>query len=262
MMGFRVLLFKELREQLRTKRLVAVVVVFVIFGVLGVLTDRYMKQLFDAMGTGAGTGAESSTIKSLIPSPSLDGVATQIIKNLSQFGIICALLLAMGSVAWEKDRGTAGMILTKPASRAAFLGAKLIAISITLGVAMALGCAFAYLYTLLLYPSVFPIGGYVAMALLMWWMGVAFAAVTLLGSTLTRSAIAAAGIGLVALLITGIAGALPHIGPYMPSSLGDTAQKLMLGHDAGQILGPVLFNIALVPVLLGISWLAFRRQEL
>jgi ABC-2 type transport system permease protein len=256
MMGFRVLLLKELREQLRTNRFIAVVAVFVLFGIIGPLTDRYMKELVDAIGSQSG----GFTIQA--PGPSLDGAATQILKNLSQFGIICALLLAMGSVAWEKERGTAGMILTKPASRAAFLAAKLIAISTTLGIGILLGCGIAYVYTLLLYPTVFPLGGYVAMALLMWWMLVIFAAITLLGSTVTRSAVAAAGVGLVALIVFGIVGALPVVGPYMPSSLGDPALKLVLGNDVGDIIGPVLFNLALVPVLFAATWLTFRRQEL
>jgi ABC-2 type transport system permease protein len=256
MMGFTVLLKKELREQLRTGRLVAVAAVFVLFGILGPLTDRFMKELFDAIG------AESGGMTFQVPAPSLAGASVQILKNLSQFGIICALLLAMGSVAWERERGTAGMILTKPASRAAFLAAKLVAISITLAVSVALGCGLAYLYTALLYPAAFPIDGYVAMSLLLWWMLVIFAAITMLGSTITRSAIAAAGIGLVALVVLGILGALPIIGPWMPSSLGNPASDLVLGKDPGSILGPVLFNIALVPVLFGATWLAFRRQEL
>jgi hypothetical protein len=100
------------------------------------------------------------------------------------------------------------------------------------------------------------------MSLLLWWMLVIFAAITMLGSTITRSAIAAAGIGLVALLVLGIVGALPLIGPWMPSSLGGPASDLVLGKDPGSILGPVLFNIALVPVLFGATWLTFRRQEL
>ncbi|HEX7492187.1 MAG TPA: ABC transporter permease [Candidatus Limnocylindrales bacterium] len=256
MMGFRVLLIKELREQLRTNRLIAVAAVFVLFGVLGPLTDRYMKQIFDAVG------GQSGGMTFEVPAPSLEGAATQILKNLSQFGIICALLLGMGSVAWEKERGTAGMILTKPASRAAFLAAKVVAISITLGFAVALGCGLAYLYTLLLYPTVFPLGGYVAMALLMWWMCVAFAAITVLGSTVTRSAIAAAGIGLLAMLASGILGALPIVGDYSPSSLGNPALNLMLGRDPGSWLGPVLFNVALVPAIFLATWLSFRRQEL
>ena len=256
MMGFRVLLIKELREQLRTNRFIAVVAVFVLFGIIGPLTDRYMKELIDAIGSQSG----GFTIQ--VPGPSLMGAGGQILKNLSEFGIICALLLAMGSVAWEKERGTAGMILTKPASRAAFLGAKLVAISLTLGCAVALGCGFGYLYTLILYPTVFPLGGFLAMALLMWWMMVAFVAITLLGSTLTRSAIAAAGIGLVAMLVLGVLGAFPVIGPYMPTSLGKPALDLMLGNDAGDFLGPLLFNIALVPAVFAVTWLVFRRQEL
>jgi ABC-2 type transport system permease protein len=256
MMGFRVLLLKELREQLRTSRLVAVSVVFIFFGILGPVTDRYMKELIDAIGT------QSGGFSVQVPPPTLDGALIQITKNLSQFGIICALLLGMGSVAWEKERGTAGMILTKPASRAAFLAAKLVAISFTLGIATALGTGVAYVYTLILYPTVFPLAGYIAMAALLWWILVGFTAITLLGSTITRSAIAAAGIGLVALLVMGIVGALPVIGPYMPSSLGEPARAFAMGQDPGWFIGPLAFNLALVPALFVITWLVFRRQEL
>jgi ABC-2 type transport system permease protein len=256
MMGLRVLLIKELREQLRTNRLLAVTAVFVVFGIISPLTDRYLKQILDTVG------GQSAGMSFTVPAPSLAGASTQILKNLSQFGIICALLLAMGSVAWEKERGTAGMILTKPASRAAFLAAKLIAIAITLGIGTVLGCGFAYAYVTLLYPATFGIGGYVAMALLLWWMLVAFAAITVLGSSLTRSAIAAAGIGLVSLLVLGIVAALPVVGDYMPVSLGTIASHLVLGTDPGFVLGPIVFNIVLVPILFVITWLTFRRQEL
>jgi ABC-2 type transport system permease protein len=215
-----------------------------------------MKQLFDAIGS------ESAGMSFQVPPPSLAGASVQILKNLSQFGIICALLLAMGSVAWEKERGTAGMILTKPASRAAFLAAKLVAISLNLGLAVVLGCGLAYLYTAILYPQPFGIVGYLEMMLLLWWMLIIFAAITMLGSTVTRSAIAAAGIGFVAFLVLGLVGALPVVGPYMPPSLGTPASALVLGNDPGFILGPILFNLALVPVLFGATWLAFRRQEL
>src|SRR5664280_13590 len=252
MMGFRVLLLKELREQFRTNRFVAVAAVFVFFGILSPLTDRYMKELFDAIGSQGGG------MTFTVPPPSPDGAAAQILKNLSEFGLICALLLGMGSVAWEKERGTAGMILTKPASRAAFLAAKLVAISFTLGIATALGTGVAYVYTLILYPTVFPLAGYIAMAALLWWILVSFAAITVLGSTITRSAVAAAGIGLVALLVMGIVGALPVIGPYMPSWLGEPARALALGQDPGSLIGPLAFNIVLVPVLFAVTWLAFR----
>jgi ABC-2 type transport system permease protein len=256
MMGFGTLLAKELREQLRTSRLVSVAVVFVFFGILGTLTDRFMKEILDAVGSRSG-GFEIT-----VPPPSLDGALGQIIKNLSQFGIICALLLGMGSVAWEKERGTAGMIMTKPASRAAFLAAKLVAISLNLALAVVLGCGLAFIYTAILYPSTFPIGGYIAMAAILWWSLVVFVAITLLGSTLTRSAMAAAGIGFVAFLVLGILVTVPAIGPWSPLGILTPAVDLALGKDAGNFAGPLLFNIALVPALFGVTWLVFRRQEL
>jgi len=256
MMGFGVLLRKELREQFRTGRLIAVAAVFVLFGILGPLTDRYMKELIDAIGS------QSGGMTITVPGPTLRGDLAQIVKNLNQFGVICGLLLAMGSVAWEKDRGTAGMIITKPASRAAFLAAKLVAISLNLGLAVVLGCGLGYVYTLLLYPTVFPLGGYVAMAAILWWTVVVFVAITLLGSTISRSAIAAAGLGLVSLLVLGLLVELPVVGPWSPLSLLTPATHLALGEDAGNFIGPLLFNIALVPALFGVTWAAFRRQEL
>jgi ABC-2 type transport system permease protein len=256
MMGFRILLMKEMREQIRTGRLVAVAAVFVLFGILGPLTDRYMKELIDAIGT------QSGGFTVTVPPPSLQGDLAQIVKNLSQFGVICGLLLAMGSVSWEKDRGTAGMIITKPASRAAFLAAKLVAISLNLALAVTLGCGLGYIYTLLLYPAVFPLGGYVAMCAILWWSTVIFVAITLLGSTLWRSAIAAAGLGLMAMLLMGLLVPIPVVGSWSPLALLTPAEHLALGEDAGNFAGPLLFNIALVPALLGAAWLAFRRQEL
>lgn len=256
MMGFHILLKKELREQLRTSRLIAVAAVFVLFGIVGPLTDRFMKELLDALG------AQAGELTITVPPPSLAGDLAQIMKNLSQFGIICALLLGMGAVSWEKERGTAGMILTKPASRGAFLAAKLVAISVNLAVAIVLGCGLGYLYTVLLYPSTFPAGGYVAMTAILWWTLVVFVAITLFGSTLLRSAIASAGLAFVAFIVLGLVASLPVIGPWSPLGLLAPAQNLALGNSAGDFLGPLLFNVALVPALFGAMWLVFRRQEL
>jgi hypothetical protein len=48
----------------------------------------------------------------------------------------------------------------------------------------------------------------------------------------------------------------------MPPALGEPARAMAMGQDPGWLVGPLLFNIALVPALFGVTWLAFRRQEL
>lgn len=253
MKGFRVLLAKEILEQIRTMRLVVLVIVFVLFGITSPLTAKYLPDIVKTLAT------DQLTIT--IPTPTTADAVGQLLKNVSQFGILSAILLAMGSVATEKDRGTAAFVLTKPASRAAFLAAKLVAISVDLFLAVACATAAGYLYTWFLFEQL-PLAGTVAMGAILWLSLVVYAALTFLGSTLTRSAAAGAGIGFALLVVTGILGALPTIGPFMPGSLLGPAQALALGQEVGSPLGPVAVNVALVGALGAASWLVFRRQEL
>src|SRR3990172_3242664 len=55
----------------------------------------------------------------LIPAPTMADSVAQYLKNTEQFGILLVILLTMGVVAQEKERGTAAMLLTKPVSRSA-----------------------------------------------------------------------------------------------------------------------------------------------
>ena len=86
-----------------------------------------------------------------LPPPTTADAIVQLAKNVGQLGVVVAILLAMGAVAAEKERGTAAFVLTLPAGRAAFLGAKLLAIGFTLLVAVALAAAGDWLYTTILF---------------------------------------------------------------------------------------------------------------
>src|SRR5258706_124780 len=185
----------------------------------------------------------------------------QLAKNFGQFGALIAVLLAMGSVATEKERGTAALILTKPASRGAFLVTKLVAIATTLGISMAIAAAGAWFYTLILFEPL-PLDGFVAATILQWLALVAYAAITFVGSTLTRSALAAAGLGVAAFIVLGILAILPGIGRYLPTGLGAPARSLALGQAGVDVLGPTVATVVLIGVLVAVAWTAFRRQEL
>jgi ABC-2 type transport system permease protein len=259
MSGFMALLGKELREQVRTYRLPVVAIVFLLFGIISPVLARYTKQLLDALGSQATGG-----IQIVVPAPTVADAVDQLLKNLGQFGILIAILLAMGTVAAEKERGTAALILTKPASRLAFLLAKLVAVGLTLAVAVAVGCAIGYLYIQLLFADAgLSAGGYVEMAILLWLAIYAYAALTFLGSTVTRSAAGGAGIGFVALIATGIIGGLPTVGPYMPLALTGPAARLAVGASvATDLAGPVAAAILFIAVPFALAWWSFRRQEL
>ena len=253
MSGLAPLLRKELLEQWRTMRLPIVAAVFLLVGLASPLLARFIPEILKAVG-----GDQFSIV---LPTPTAADAWAQLAKNLGQFGALVAVLLAMGSVATEKERGTAALILTKPASRDAFLLAKMVAIATTLGISTAIAGAGAWLYTLILFEPL-PVAGFVAAMLLQWLALVAYAAVTFLGSTLTRSALAAAGLGVAAFIVLGILGIIPAIGPYLPTGLGDPARALALGLPGVDALGPAVASIVLVAALFAAAALAFRRQEL
>jgi ABC-2 type transport system permease protein len=251
--GFSVLLRKELLEQVRTWRLVVVVIVFAIFGIGSPALARYTPELVKALA--------GSQFSIQVPTPTVTDAVVQFLKNLGQTGILAAVLLSMGSVATEKERGTAALLLTKPASRGAFLSAKLVAIAITLGVGIVAAGIAGYAYTALLFsaPSV---AGYAAMCGLLLLSLVAYASLTFLGSTLVRSPLPAAGIGVGAMVVLAIISALPTIGPNAPANLSGPATALAVGKTPDPLLWPVMTTVCLIVVAYLLAWLAFRRQEL
>lgn len=251
--GFRELLRKELLEQWRTTRLPVVATVFLLVGLSSPLLARFTPEILKAVA--------GDQFQIVLPPPTVADAWDQLAKNLGQFGALIAVLLAMGSVATEKERGTAALILTKPASRGAFLVAKLVAIAVTLGISTAIAAAGAWFYTLVLFEPL-PIAGFAAATILHWLALVAFAAITFLGSTLTRSALAAAGLGISAFIILGILGIVPAIGRYLPTGLGAPARGLALGQAGVDAIGPTVATVGLIAGLVVVAWVAFRRQEL
>jgi ABC-2 type transport system permease protein len=251
--GLGTLLRKELLEQWRTTRLPVVATVFLLVGLSSPLLARFTPEILKAVG--------GDQFQIVLPPPTAADAYDQLAKNLGQFGALIAVLLPMGSVATEKERGTAALILTKPVSRAAFLLAKLVAIATTLGISTVIAAAGAWFYTLVLFEPL-PIAGFAAATLLQWLALIVYATITFLGSTLTRSALAAAGLGVAALIVLGILSIVPAVGRYLPTGLGASAHGLALGQAGIDVIGPMMAAVGLVVGIFTVAWLAFRRQEL
>ena len=254
MSGLGPLLRKELLEQWRTRRLLVVAIVFVALGIGSPFLARYTAELIEALG--------DAPFEIQLPEPSLADAVNQFLRNLGQAGILTSILLAMGSVATEKERGTAALILSKPVSRAAYLAAKLVAIGLTLAIGLLLAAVGGYVYTTFLFeaPSV---AGWLGMTALLFLSLFTYAVLTFLGSALTRSVVAAAAIGVGGMILLAIVAGIPSIAPYLPAGLsGEPAAALALGTDPGPLVGPILANLALTAGLALLSWLVFRHQEL
>ncbi|MEA2537162.1 MAG: type transport system permease protein [Chloroflexota bacterium] len=255
MNGFAVLLRKELLESVRTLRLPIVAGLFLVLGILSPVTARYLREIVQAFAP--------ADIGVVIPPPTASDALDQLQKNIGQFGALAAVLLTMGSVAVEKERGTAAFVLVKPVARAAFLAAKVVDLGIVLGVATVLAIGAGWAYTVILFGPQ-QIGGWIVLGVLLWLSTGAYAAVTFVGSTLTRSSLAAAGIGFGGLIVLALLSTVPQIGRYLPAGLVTLGKAVALGRTAAgtDALGPIVAVTALIVTALAAAWLSFRRQEL
>lgn len=253
-MNFLIVLRKELMEQGRTWRFLIVAAVLALFGLasplLAKLTPDLLKSIPD-MPPG---------LAEMIPPPTLTDAVVQYVKNMNQFGILLALLMSMGAVAQEKERGTAAMMLTHPVSRPVFLLAKFTALAVVFAVSLGLAAVGCWYYTLLLFEAL-PWGPFLALNGLMLLAFLVYVAATLLCSTLARSQGAAAGLAFAVLLLLGGIGSLPRLREYMPGRLFEWGSDLVLG--GGDPAWPALWvSLGLIAAALTAAWLIFRRQEL
>jgi ABC-2 type transport system permease protein len=256
MTGGAILLRKELIESWRTLRLPIVAGLFLLVGLTSPLLARFLPEIIKAAA-----GDQLPPIP--LPTPVAADAVAQTWKNLAQFGAFAAIVLAMGAVATERDRGTAAFVLCKSVSRGAFIGAKVVAIGAILGLCTALAVVVAWVYTAILFepPSV---AGWVALAVIAWLGLCAWASLTFLGSTVTGSTAAAAGIGFGALLLLSIGSAIPNIGHFLPGGLAGPAIALASGVpvDAADVLVPAVSTALLIAAAVGVAMWSFARQEL
>src|SRR5689334_23960636 len=97
-MLFWVAFRKEVLEQWRTYRALVVGAVLLAFGLLSPLTAKLTPELIRLIPNG-------DQLAGLIPAPTALDAVGQYLKNMSQFAVILALLLTMGAVTQEKERG-------------------------------------------------------------------------------------------------------------------------------------------------------------
>lgn len=259
MTGLRVLIRKELLEQWRTMRLGVVAIVYVGFGILSPVLAKYTPEIVGAL-----LPAQQAQAMHL-PAPTTADAIAQFMKNIGGNLMLAPILLAMTMIAVEKERGTAAFVLTRAASRAAFVTAKLVALGATLAVAFVLSGVAAYAYTAWFFPAPDPVG-FAGLIVLLWLSQLALGAVTLFGSVLVRSGIAAGGFGLGALAVFTILSVLPTIGQYTPLGLQGIGGAFALGKGVPDVvggpLGPVVVNVGIVAAATVAAWGIFRRQEL
>jgi ABC-2 type transport system permease protein len=253
-MNFITVFRKEMQELWRTYRFLVMAAVLAAFGLASPLLARFTPEMLKAI---PGVPPE---LLAAIPAPTVTDAIAQYVKNMSQFGIILALLMTMGVVVQEKERGTAAFFLTRPVSRETFLLAKFAALTVAFITSLALAAIGCWYYTLVLFTPL-AWGPFLALNGLMLMVFLVYMALALLASTIARSNGMAAGLAFAALLIIGVIGSIPSIGNYFPGRLFSWGTTLMLGGNdtAWPALG---ISLGIIAAALLAACLIFRRQEI
>jgi ABC-2 type transport system permease protein len=257
MSGFGILLRKELLESWRTRRLPVVAVLFVVVGIISPLTARYLNEILGA--------ALGDQLPMVLPDPTATMALEQLQKNLGQFGALAGIALAMSAVSGELDKGTAALVLAQPATRAAFLLAKVAALGIVLAIGLALSTIVAWVYTAILFEPL-PVAGWLVMAVLSWLALATWTGITFLASAATGSTTAAAGLGFVALIGLSLVAVVPALDHVLPTGLALPAILIASGQGSALAGGELATSVAGTLVLLAAcgagALAAFRRREL
>ncbi len=257
------LISKELREQRRTHRLLITLAVLLISGLLSPLLARYTPML---LGMVPGLPTEMAA---LIPEPSLVDSFTQFIKNTSQFGLLVAIVVSMGLIAQEVERGTAAMLLTRPVSRVGVVLAKWAAGLLVLLAGMLLASLGFAFYTYVLFGS-FSLSSLLAVSALLLVFLLFYFSLGLLASALASSQALAAAVAFGGLLLVLVIDALPLVGDYLPGELltwaGQIAVSAAGASSAIAASEPawaaLAVTLALTLLFVLAAALKFRRLEL
>lgn len=254
MHGYRELLEKEVVEAWRTYRLAVVCALFVLLGIGAPVVTRYLPELARALG--------SPEAELGLPETGIPDVVDLLVRNLILFGGLAGVLLAMGSVAGERERGTLSLVLAKPIGRVPFLWAKLVALGLVLGAGTALAILAALLYSTLLFQAA-PVQSWISMGLICWLSTMVAASITFAGSAVASSSLGAGAIGLAALVVLGLASTITTLGPWLPSGLLDVALAAGL-EDISPDLDPmrtIFVSVGVIVASFGVAWWRFRRAE-
>ncbi|MFA4987857.1 MAG: ABC transporter permease subunit [Candidatus Brocadiia bacterium] len=256
MNGFRTLMRKELREMVRTRRLLVAVVLFFFVGAASPATAKLLPKLLAMLGSSPDSGVKIT----LLADPSVKDALVQYVKNFGMLPIL-AVLMAMGSVSGEFDRKTAPLLLSRPVGRGAFILAKFCAPALVYTFLTAFSAVIFYIYAAVLFEAV-PLADFANLnAFLL------LALLTFLAGTVGAGAIsvstgisAAAGIGLyIAFAMTAM---WVSAAVYTPAGLSINAGRIIRGAELVKPVISCVSAIAFAWVFLWAGIAAFRRREI
>jgi len=249
----RALARRDIKEEVRTYRLWVTLALFLFFGITAPLVMKNLPKLIP----------QSEMITVTVMEPTIGDAASQFFNYLLQMGMLLMILLGMGCVAGERAQGVLPLVLSKPVKRRQFLASKVLVNGGMMVVALALGAAAFYAYTVLVFEYFSPLWvlqSLIPAALFL----LLILAVTIFWSVLAPSSIAAAGLAfLSAIVVTAVPPVFSSIKRYGPSYLLESSKAIASGQKGlADPLAAMLIAAVLIIVLLLAAARLFESRDI
>jgi ABC-2 type transport system permease protein len=249
---------KEIMETKRTKRLFVLVCVFLLFAFTGPLLARFTAEFITLMMP----AEEMAMLFIEIPPPVWQDGYAQFYGNLIQIGTIAIILLYMGSVLDERRKGTAALMMMKGLSRFNFITAKFLVGALVIFVVLAVSVVVAHLYTLILFGEAAAVGDMLLGGLVYYLFTLLMLSVTIICSTMAKSAGMAATFGLLSFMALSLIGLIRRVGDISPYVLAQRALEVTFGFYHEWLWLNIVLAIAVIKVLLYLSVCILKKKEL
>lgn len=258
-MSSRALFKKEFTEQWRTSKVLIMAASFFFLGMSGPVTTRLLPEILKNSAT---AGLQITFLNNLTATD----YALSFFKQMLTLPVLILILLAMGTVAGERERGTNIFVLTKPVSRSQFIVIKYLSYLVVLAGVISFTALAAVYYTLLLSTSgSLALGPFGLVTLALFSYMALILAIVVLCSTLLRTSVAAGGAAFLIYLVVTIGGSLlpQEAGKYLPQNFMNQAGPVLLEKIPGsELAAPTGAGLALSAAVIALACFCAEKREM
>jgi ABC-2 type transport system permease protein len=194
--------------------------VFIFFGALGPATARFLPEIMERTGLGG---------EITLPPPSPEFAMSQYLGNALQIGVLAIAFVAGTSLAFDSKPEIAVFYRTR-ATIVEILTPRYVVIAIAAIAAFIVGTITAFITSTVLIGAPDAVATLTGSALIVLYLVFAIALVGLMAS-LVASVPGAALLAVGTLIIVGIAGLIPYVGPWLPAYLVGGFDTLIAGGE-------------------------------
>lgn len=244
---------KEWNEYRKTGKFYILLFVFVFFAILSPATAKFMPELIKSLSQG---------ITITIPPPTWRDSFVQFSKNLNQIVFIVIVLVFLGSVAEEKNHGTASLVSVKGIDRRKWVFSKFLFQLLFSLIILTIAFFLCFYYAKLLFPATqfYPaISSTILFAVYLFFI----LTLTIFSSSIGNSMLQSAGIFFAIFIVLNILNIIPQVNPYNPMTLSLIENQWIASKVAWvDAIKPIISTVLLSLILIFSGATYFHKQEL